>query len=182
MKNSKWPTILLIALIIALCTLIIACGNGNGDGDPTPSVTNPPVTNPPVTINLPPDPGDAGKVTLQGVDSDGDSVRDDVQIFIIERYPNDEGKQTVLVQNAKALQEAVVTGNSRDTNAIIQAAKSMIDSVDCMHARMEDPSSEISLLEDEVINTSERSEAYIRFNEALSGQFFGDGDTENPCQ
>ncbi len=179
MKNSKWLTILLIALITAFGTLIIACCNGNGDGDPTPTPT---ATNTPVTINLPPDPGDAGKVTLQGIDSDSDGVRDDVQISIIERYPNDEEKQAALKQEAKALQEAVIAGDSADTNTIIQAAKSIINSVDCMHTRMEDPSSEISFLEDEVINTSERSAAYIRFNEALSGQFFGEGDTENPCQ
>ncbi len=30
-------------------------------------------------INLPPDPGEVGKLTLQGVDSDEDGVRDDVQ-------------------------------------------------------------------------------------------------------
>lgn len=181
MKNSKWLTILSIALIL-LIALTIACCSGNGDGDPTPTATNPPATNTPVTINLPPDPGDAGKVTLQGIDSDSDGVRDDVQISIIERYPNDEEKQAALKQEAKALQEAVVAGDSADTNTIIQAAKSIINSVDCMQVRMEDPLSEISFLEDKIINTSERSEAYIRFNEALSGQFFGDGDTESPCQ
>ncbi len=192
MKNAKWLTILLIALTITFSTLIISCCNGNGDGDPTPTATNPPVTDPPpttppptdppVTTDLPPDPGDAGKVTLQGIDSDSDGIRDDVQISIVERYPNDEEKQAALNQEAKALQEAVVAGNSADTNTIIQAAKSVINSVDCMHVIMEDPWSEISFLEDIVINTSERSEAYIMFNEALSGQFFGEGDTESPCQ
>ena len=33
-------------------------------------------------MNLPPDPGEAGKATLAGIDSDGDGVRDDLQRYL----------------------------------------------------------------------------------------------------
>src|SRR5216683_231714 len=41
-----------------------------------------------ISITLPPDPGAAGKATLQGIDSDGDGVRDDIQRYIALTYPN----------------------------------------------------------------------------------------------
>ena len=45
----------------------------------------------PVTIVIhndpvPPDPGEAGKQTIEGIDSDGDGVRDDVQRYIVLNY------------------------------------------------------------------------------------------------
>jgi hypothetical protein len=36
---------------------------------------------------LPPDPGEAGKQTMLGIDSDGDGIRDDVQRYIYLTYP-----------------------------------------------------------------------------------------------
>jgi hypothetical protein len=38
---------------------------------------------------LPPDPGAAGKRTVLGIDSDGDGVRDDIQIQVTRLIPND---------------------------------------------------------------------------------------------
>ena len=37
---------------------------------------------------LPPDPGAAGKATLEGIDADGDGLRDDLQRFIAISYPD----------------------------------------------------------------------------------------------
>jgi len=39
--------------------------------------------------HLPPDPGAAGKRTVLGIDSDGDGVRDDIQIEVTRLIPND---------------------------------------------------------------------------------------------
>jgi len=49
---------------------------------------------------FPPDPGEAGKKTLEGIDSDHDGLRDDVQRWIYARYPNDEKKRKALRQMA----------------------------------------------------------------------------------
>jgi hypothetical protein len=40
-------------------------------------------------IKLPPNPGAAGKKTVLGIDSDGDGVRDDIQIEVTKLIPND---------------------------------------------------------------------------------------------
>jgi hypothetical protein len=49
-----------------------------------------PVTVLVTVVPLPPDPGEAGKVTLAGIDSDNDGVRDDIQRYIALTYPNSE--------------------------------------------------------------------------------------------
>lgn len=133
-------------------------------------------------VVLPPDPGAVGKTTLQGIDTDTDGVRDDVQIAIYNRYPSDESKRKALTQKAKALQAALSAGESEDINTMVEASKAVINAVDCLHERVSDPSAEIGFLEDKVVNTSDRSGAYIKFNESQNGQFFGDGDDDSPCQ
>lgn len=39
---------------------------------------------------LPPDPGSAGRATIEGIDSDGDCVRDDIEYYIASKYPSRE--------------------------------------------------------------------------------------------
>lgn len=41
---------------------------------------------------LPPHPGKKGKETIEGIDADGDCVRDDIEHFIAERYPDSSQK------------------------------------------------------------------------------------------
>lgn len=185
-ENKMKRNILLGAVLVTVvAVLVISCKGGDDNPSAGGSDTTPPIisdgsdaTPPPTTSsNLPPDPGEAGKATLAGIDSDNDGVRDDIQIAIFKRYPDDEIKRKALTQNAKALQDAVVAGNSLDTDAIFQASKSVINAVDCLSKKGIDG----SFVENNIVNTSERSEAYIEFNSTLNGQFFGDGD-ENPCE
>jgi len=170
MNSLLWLKIILFSIVVTGCT---SGENSTSGNNPDPG---------PGTSILPPDPGEAGKATLEGIDSDSDGVRDDVQIAIHDRYPTDELTRNALTQQAIALQDAVVTGNSSDVNAMNQASKSVIDAIDCLHESVTNPSSELSFLEVNVMNTPDRSQAYITFNEASSGQFFGDGDAGNPCQ
>jgi hypothetical protein len=44
-------------------------------------------------IKLPTDPGEYGKKTVLGIDSDGDGVRDDIQIKVTKLIPNDPYKR-----------------------------------------------------------------------------------------
>lgn len=62
-------------------------------------------------VVLPPDPGEAGKATIEGIDSDGDGLRDDVQRFIAFKYPNSELTRVMLSVRAKALQAKIVDAN-----------------------------------------------------------------------
>lgn len=61
----------------------------------------------PVTIvvhseRVPPDPGDAGKQTLAGIDSDYDGVRDDVQRYLVRTYIDRPRELEAATQHARA--------------------------------------------------------------------------------
>ena len=165
----KWIITIGIAIGLSACD---SGGRSDAEVDATPVTDN----------NLPPDPGEEGKVTISGIDTDDDGVRDDVQIVIYKRYPEDESKKIALKQSAKALQSAISAGSFSDQTSIIDSSTDVLQSVDCLHQIMEDPTSEISFIENSVVNTTERSDAYIEFNEGVSGQFFGGDDSSNPCQ
>lgn len=64
-------------------------------------------------FKLPPDPGEAGKQTLQGIDSDNDGVRDDVQRHIALAYPSSARVRSALFQLTLSYQANLTTG-SRD--------------------------------------------------------------------
>ena len=55
-------------------------------------------------VNLPPDPGEEGKKTLLGIDTDGDGVRDDIQRYIYFTYPDDKKLRLGLTFYAKEFQ------------------------------------------------------------------------------
>src|SRR2546430_1155332 len=63
---------------------------------------------------FPADPGEAGKRTLEGIDSDRDGLRDDVQRWIFARYPNDVSKRNSLRQMALAIQMDSTTDLSQE--------------------------------------------------------------------
>lgn len=135
-----------------------------------------------VASNLPPDPGPEGKKTLSGIDSDNDGVRDDVQIAIHERHPDDELAREALFQKSKSLQMAVEAGGAANEEMTYEAAKAISTSNGCLVRRAQNPQGESDFLSRHVVNTDERSEAYIKFNETLDGQFFSTTSSEQPCQ
>lgn len=62
--------------------------------------------------NLPPDPGPAGKATLEGIDSDKDGVRDDLQRFIVLNWGHSERAVRALTLLAKNDQRRIQLGDS----------------------------------------------------------------------
>ncbi|MEP7162787.1 MAG: hypothetical protein ABI747_03420, partial [Candidatus Moraniibacteriota bacterium] len=58
---------------------------------------------------LPPDPDEAGKATIEGIDSNGNGVRDDIERWIAVKYPNSEKTRAGLVQEARAFQKALTS-------------------------------------------------------------------------
>ena len=54
--------------------------------------------------NLPPDPGAEADKTIQGIDANGNGIRDDVELAIFKEYPNSAKTRAVLLQYALALQ------------------------------------------------------------------------------
>jgi hypothetical protein len=115
-------------------------------------------------VSLPPDPGVAGKVTLQGIDSDGDGIRDDVERYIGLTYPASARQRAVLAQATLSL-ESQVLGTASSYQAVF-------DSLDCMDYTFARSAVDVSggvatenaykSLRTVVLNTPDRTNAFFR--------------------
>lgn len=124
-----------------------------------------------------------GKDTIAGIDADNNGIRDDIQVEIEKRHPNDEIKRQILNQKARAIQKAVIAGAKGNSSEIFEAADDLMSVVDCQFDLLDDPMSlKSSFIEFMTINTKERSNAYIDFNQALDGNFFGVNTRDDPCE
>ncbi len=81
-------------------------------------------------MGLPPDPGEAGKETVAGIDSDNDGVRDDIQRWIVLTYPDETNTQQALFQIAKAKQDSLL--NSTDKKSAVKAYVSSGKANECL--------------------------------------------------
>lgn len=122
--------------------------------------------------NLPPHPGPAGNATVAGVDSNGDGIRDDIEIFIAENYGYSERAvralraiardvQRDLVDPPKTPQEAVARVNARRSIACY------VRTVDRELQIRKDPMMDVIA---ETVNTPERFELFRRKETLLAGQ------------
>lgn len=59
-------------------------------------------------------PGLAGVKTLEGIDTDKDGVRDDIQRWILENYLSKPNTQSALIQLAKVYQSIILNSNNRE--------------------------------------------------------------------
>lgn len=73
-----------------------------------------PVPETDVPVVLPPDPGESGKATLAGIDSNNDGVRDDLEREIVYMYPKNEEVRRVLRAMVKTGQEVITTEGDHD--------------------------------------------------------------------
>jgi len=128
---------------------------------------------------FPPDPGNAGKRTLEGIDSDHDGLRDDVQRWIYARYPNDERKRKALRQMAISIQEDLnpnlkdedlETANSREKKAIT----CLQEVFDTGTYKFEDYT-ELRYLEAKVLNTAQRTLQSFQLDGRYDGKVLGPG-------
>lgn len=116
------------------------------------------------TLNLPPDPGEAGKLTLAGIDSDGDGVRDDVQRYIGLTYSQSAKQRASLIQAALAF-EAELIGSSKDRQQVSSA-------LDCLNYTFMNSDADVSggkfahdtylSLKAVVLNTADRAKAFYQ--------------------
>ncbi|MGH8488103.1 MAG: hypothetical protein ACREXS_04330 [Gammaproteobacteria bacterium] len=65
---------------------------------------------------MPPDPGEAGKAALEGIDSDGDGVRDDIQRYIALNFPDSAKTRAALTQQAKTFQSMLIGANDKSAS------------------------------------------------------------------
>jgi hypothetical protein len=130
---------------------------------------------PPGDNDLPPDPGEAGKATLEGIDSDGDGIRDDIQRYIALAYPDSQKTRAALGQFALALDKAIL--QSPDEESALRNTETMHRASECMwHIHSENAIKMTDLLMAEYLDTIERSRAYLDYNDKLGGHVFGGKD------
>lgn len=143
-----------IALFIFLLSLAVfpACDTGASEAD------------------LPPDPGEEGKQTLEGIDSDGDGVRDDVQRYIFMNY-QDEPTRRALVQYAKAELRAVQIADDKEGS--IKIFDEVARAIECLTSIYPDEAPRISAkLVSVMFNTKARIEAYVKSSDQGAGHTF----------
>lgn len=132
---------------------------------------------------VPPMPdSDLNDETLAGVDSDGDGIRDDVEIWINEEADIASGR-VALKMIAKNLSLAIVNyENSVKTNNLMQEKNKASN---CMFKiYMNDHEREYWLIDsvyERVVNNNERTRAYLKMDKSLSGSAFHI-NTTNPCE
>lgn len=130
---------------------------------------------------LPPDPGEAGTQTLLGIDSDRDGVRDDIQRYIHLTYPNEPLLRLALREYAKQFQLLLPTADNKDE--AYNNARKMSRHRECIHfIRGKVEKHVISGLKAEILNTRDRSIAYIKYSDNLAGQIlYSNSDWNNSC-
>lgn len=134
---------------------------------------------------FPPDPGKEGKKTIEGIDSDRDGVRDDVQRWIYAFVPDDREKQMALRQDARSLQEEL----SNEFESLDYCKRTLIEidrAIQCMSRVFVDELHghvEGEYLQAKVLNTYSRTkrfwenQRYVTTEEMAVEQL----DYEEPC-
>lgn len=128
-----------------------------------------PVTIEIVAERLPPDPGEAGKATLEGIDSDHDGVRDDIQRYIVLTVPESARHREALKVFARDMQHKLLAQSKEE--AIQIAHESRIS--ECLTylgiGQQQRHWREVQAL---MLNTEARLRAVDVYNDRITGQVF----------
>jgi hypothetical protein len=122
--------------------------------------------------------------SLAGIDENQNGIRDDIERYIVENYP-DEGQKRALFQDAKVMQKSLLV-NVSDMTAVKKIGVEMSRSVTCIFSKFksrdvsdQNPHIASKKIEFMTTNTKERLKAYLRFNKAMDGSVLsspiGDG-------
>lgn len=122
---------------------------------------------------LPPDPGPAGLVSLMGVDSDSDGVRDDLQRYIALTYPSSPNTVNALRQLSKTYQEmlSVPLGSVAVAKTVNDKAWRNRSCLVFLHGAREGHKRAKALFAQQ-FNTADRYRAWSKQDDLLAGQSF----------
>lgn len=120
--------------------------------------------------NLPPNPGDMADQTIAGVDANNNGIRDDVELAIFNAYPNSAKTRAVLLQYALLLQteatEPIV--NKETATAASEEYSRAFDCIGQIVSKNNDDiekiEAHVSFVEDKQLNTKERKDLKINFD------------------
>lgn len=124
-------------------------------------------------LDLPADPGPAGDATIEGVDSNDNGIRDDIERWIGLNYRDSEKTRLALTQAYYPLQNFMIHAREGDRDAVyndmdaLQRAGECLDYIhpDIAHKLIEE-------LKAVVVNTSDRVNAYFDSSRILGGGSF----------
>ncbi len=111
---------------------------------------------------FPPDPGRAGKQDIEGIDSDQDGVRDDVQRWIYALVPNEPKKQMALRQLARYYQVALHPEFGAEIRK--DASNTLNRALTCLHASFSTELNghiEMLHLRAKIMNTGKRTNRFL---------------------
>jgi hypothetical protein len=120
--------------------------------------------------------------TLNGIDSDGDGVRDDVQRYIAATYSTSTETQSAVTQLAKVILSMIADA----TNTTLAQAFVLQQgyALECLFAATSTDTSILDSLENQIENTPPRMSAYLeaegQAEQALSDQMFFYKLSSNP--
>lgn len=107
---------------------------------------------------------------LEGPDANGDGVWDYIEVYIDQNYP-DSTARPALRAIAVAMQGAMLAAN--DPAASVNAATVLQRAIECLYFVRQDEARAVKNdLKAVLLNTLERSKAYLRFSDQLGGQIF----------
>ena len=121
---------------------------------------------------LPPRPdAQAGMQTVQGIDTNGNGVRDDVEHSLYDLYPLDTPRREILLVGAQGLQMQVLAGGAGKQDARDAAAQRTGEFAACAVAGIDilTLQRDIAAVERFTVNTSAREQAYRDFQVSMSG-------------
>lgn len=167
----KKKILILSIVLIALLTLLI----GFWPKQPSSQVDK--IMNPDKGFNFPPgfppDPGEAGKKTLEGIDSDHDGLRDDLQRWIYARFPNDAKKRAALKQMAIYFQKKITFQNTHEE--MMEIKKRSHKAIECLEETFgrDANNNEMEFVQAKALNTQERIEHSLKVDKAFDGMILG---------
>lgn len=119
---------------------------------------------------FPPDPAKPGKTTIDGIDSDRDGLRDDVQRWIYARYPNEERKRKALRQMAVYFQ--IDRSPINEPQELLKLARRSSKAITCLMDAFGE-SDEMELVRAKVLNTADRTDRYLQTDAKYDGMVLG---------
>ncbi|MEK6628160.1 MAG: hypothetical protein AABY53_06000 [Bdellovibrionota bacterium] len=119
---------------------------------------------------LPPDPGEAGMATLEGIDSDNDGVRDDVQRWIVLNHGGSAKAVAALMQAAKISQTSLLDVNDRAKS--IETSYVLFRAIDCLQyiLGIDEGFKLYKQMDSQILNTDARIRSEIKANANFNGQ------------
>lgn len=154
-----WGAAKELAGVLLVVGLLVGC-SGSGSSSSVP---------PGAQSSLPADPGPAGMATLAGVDSNSNSVRDDIERYIVLTFPADAdaGTRAALTQITKAAQAGLL--DAPDPTASFAHTQDEIRALEClMFQRPDDYYPIFVSFRAEILNTMDRSKAYLQKDQQVA--------------